>query len=342
MPKPNASIVLNSRDRSSGSYNSCTFNARNQNIIQGQIHSIAVSEINFPYDIPNIQAGYNTFTLTPAVGFSTLTVTVPPGFYTGAELETAINDAITAAGLAASPPIATGNLPTVSFLTTANLFDFNAAASDTPNSVWAISSPVTLPWNGTGTVGAGQVGKDILSIMGFESSQNGTNIVDSDPVQGNSVFSAASAAPLLFTQYIDVCSAQLCKFQRFRDGSTTNLARRSDVICRLYIANNVATQEDEGTRPFIINRQFLNARVMKWTADNSVGTIDIQLYDDVGQPLTTTWQPRPYQITFNAYEINERAEAEGGDGLENLLKKYAAYQPRNEQAWASPSFPIRK
>jgi hypothetical protein len=77
------------------------------------------------------------------------------------------------------------------------------------------------------------------------------------------------------------------------------------VICRLFIANNVATQEEEGTRPFIINRQYTNERVMRWTADNSVGTIDVQLYDDVGQPLQTTWQPRPYQITFNAYELEK-------------------------------------
>jgi hypothetical protein len=114
------------------------------------------------------------------------------------------------------------------------------------------------------------------------------------------------------------------------------------VICRLYVSNNVATQEEEGTRPFLINRQYLNARVMKWTADNSVGTIDIQLYDDIGQPLQTSWQPRPYQITFNAYESEDAGEAEGGDGLENLLKKHAAYQPRNEQAWGSPSFPMAR
>ena len=88
------------------------------------------------------------------------------------------------------------------------------------------------------------------------------------------------------------------------DGSTTNLARRSDVICRLFVCDNVSltTQEVDGTRPFIINRQYYNARMMKWTVGAAIGTVDINLYDDVGQPLTTTWQPRPFQITFNCHE----------------------------------------
>jgi len=54
---------------------------------------------------------------------------------------------------------------------------------------------------------------------------------------------------------------------------------------------------------------------MRWTADNSVGTIDINLYDDVGQPLTTTWQPRPYQVTFNAMENSVDEGLRGGEML---------------------------
>ena len=334
MPWANASIVLNSRDRSSGTYNSCTFNAQNQNIIQGQIHSIAVSEINFPYDIPNVQLNVtDTFYIiseetTPPVNVK---VELNPGFYTGLELATAINDAI--AAVATDKGINIAEMPLCVYDDTSNTFSFTLDAPTIPNLVWTLASPYTFPLGATQT---NTLGKDLFSMMGFLTTQ------DNELTAANSPFQAGGAAPMAYTQYIDVCSAQMCKFQRFRDGSTTNLARRADVICRLYIANNVATQEEEGSRPFVINRQFTNARVMKWTADNSVGTIDIQLYDDVGQPLTTTWQPRPYQITFNAYESDEKSDAQTGDAVENLLKKYAAYQPRNEQAWESSSFPISR
>jgi hypothetical protein len=303
-PSPNAHIVLNVRDRTGGEYNNAQFNANNQNIIQGQIHSVSVAEVNFPYDIPNVQQGYNVFILTSQFGVE-LDIVLSPGFYTGAELVVLINNLIVAAGAAQAPPILAVNLPTVAYNAVDNLFRFDAPTSNVPNFVWYISSPVTLPFNGIGAVGPGRVGKDILSILGYDTSQDGDNFVDSDPVQQNLTFPAASSAPLTFTQYVDICSPQMCKFQYFRDGSTTNLARRADVICRLYISNNVSIIESEGQRPFVISRQFFNERVMRWTADNSVGTIDIQLYDDCGEPLTTTWQPRPYQITFNAYELDK-------------------------------------
>jgi hypothetical protein len=222
-----------------------------------------------------------------------LVITVPPGFYTGTELATAINVASTAAGAANVPAIVAGDIPQCTYSLTNNLFTFTSppAPSAPRFAVWNFTSPSTFPSQQNLVT---QIYKDLLSIMGYYTDQN------PDVSPGNPFVSGS--APLTFTQYIDICSPQLCKFQYFRDGSTTNLSRRSDVICRLFISNNISIQEANGQRPFVINRQYYNERVMRWSADNSVGTLDIQLYDDVGQPLTTTWQPRPYQITFNAYE----------------------------------------
>ena len=314
--KSNAHIVLNVRDRTGGQYNAALFNAQNQNIIQGDIKNITVSEVNFPYDIPNVQTGFNNFTLTNAGGAYTLEIVVPPGFYTGLELEAAINAAITVVGATEAPPLPPDEMPTVVYNATENRFRFSAPTTNVgpPGNVWRISSPYTLPYPGQQS---NQLGKDILSIMGYLTTQDPDAFVDADPVQGALTFIGGASAPLAFTQYIDICSPQLCKFQYFRDGSTTNLARRSDVICRLYISNNIAltVTDPDGTRPFIINRQFFNARRMRWTADNSVGTIDINLYDDVGQPLTTTWQPRPYQVTFNAMENSVDEGLRGGEML---------------------------
>jgi hypothetical protein len=348
MPKPNASIVLSSRDATGGRpqngnlYNQLLFNAQNQNIVQGQIHSVELSEINFPYDIPNMQEGFNFFFLD-VNGFSIpgmpLEVALPVGFYTGTELAAGINALITTAGAALPTPLLPAQMPTVAFSTSSGLFTFTgptAPLSPQYNN-WFLVSPYTFPMGiaGTGTV-PNTLGKDILSIMGFLPTQEPNNISALAPIN---FFQAAQTAPLTFTQYIDICSPQLCKFQYFRDGSTTNLARRSDVICRLYIANNVATQEEEGTRPFVIHRQFFNSRKMRWTADNAVGTIDINLYDDVGQPLTTTWAPRPYQITFNCYE-DEKKEAGNVTGDGSIMEKFANYVARNEGLWSSRSYPL--
>jgi hypothetical protein len=351
MPRPNASIVLSGRDRNTPTprnYNAAVFSQTNQNIVQGQIYSIAVSEVNFPYDIPNMQNGFNMFEaesegMTPAQRFE---VAVAPGFYTGTELVAAINASFLAAAQVINPALIAANVPAFSYDQTSNrVFVANPATPVVGYTMWTLYSSYTF--YSTLSPNRTQVGKDIFSIMGFTQAQGSTGVggVGNNPLILDALpIGSAISAPLVFTQYIDICSPQLCKFQYFRDGSTTNLARRVDIICRLYIANNVALSvgNEDGTRPFLINRQYQNARVMRWTADNAVGQIDINLYDDVGQPLLTSWEPRPYQITFLAYEADDRSEKGSGDALENLLKKYAPYQAINEKAWSSPSFPLSR
>ena len=90
-----------------------------------------------------------------------------------------------------------------------------------------------------------------------------------------------------YTQYIDICSPTLCQAQNVRDGNTNQFSIHRDLICRLYIANEVSLFQTDptGTRPFTIHRQFKNAKIMKWTVDRSIDAIDIQLYDQFGNPL---------------------------------------------------------
>ena len=339
MPWSNVNLVLNSRDRTSGSYQAALFNAENQNIVQGQIHSLNVNEVNFPYDIPNIQYGFNVFEMEcygtgpPRNTFAK--IVVPPGFYSGTELAEAITQLMVDAQAAQDPPIDPANVPTCTYDETTNRFSFvpPTAPTDPVFYNWAFSSPYTFSDKYIGVTNP-NLGKDIFSIMGYESGQA--------PVTAQEESFVSGSAPLTFTQYIDICSPQLCKFQEFQGGSTTNLARRGDVICRLYVSNNIAVQEPEGQRPFIINRQFYNSRVMKWTTGNSIGTIDIQLYDDVGQPLKTTWTPRNYQITFNVYEGGDEKEmvTDSVTGETMSLPKYPSYRPQNAAAWSNPSFPM--
>jgi hypothetical protein len=313
----NTHLLVNVRDRTgTSSYQSATFNAIGENIIQGQIKKISVSEVLFPYDIPNVQAGFNVFELEDA---NTLLprqyVVIPPGFYTGPELAAAASDIANYyddyPGTPSSVPA--NELPVFTYVPDENRFIITVGAVPNP---WEISSPYTFP---VGYVGIAAIpnrapGKDILSIMGFYQPDNPIIPLISSPVEGGS-------APLLFTQYIDICSPQLCKYQFFRDGSTTNLARRLDVVCRLYIEDETSTPAGfdasgnpilAGSRPFVIHRQFKNERIMRWTSDGAIGTMDLLLFDDIGQPLLTTYGPRPYQITFLAYEMDKAPEQNGG------------------------------
>jgi hypothetical protein len=341
MPWANANMVLNSRDRTNGQYNNSQFNATGQNIVQGQVHSVSLNEINFPYDIPNMQAGFNSFLIYLADGTAQVDyqVVVPPGFYTGTELAAAITAGIIAGGLAQVPPVVAADLPTCTYNTTTNRFTFVSPVNPVYDQSWEIVSSFTNP--SPALLPPNNLGKDILSIMGFPP-EPGALQIGSGP--GGFQVAVSGSAPLAFTQYIDICSPQLCKYQDFQGGSTTNLARRSDLIARVYISNNIAIQESEGTRPFVINRQYANARVMKWNTGNSIGAIDIVLYDDVGQPLLATWIPRPYQITFNCYEMDteEKEVFDPASGGTITLPRHTPYQAKNLAAWNSGSFPMSR
>lgn len=330
MPWANAAMVLNSRDLTGGQYNNSQFNAIGQNIVQGQIHSVSLNEINFPYDIPNVQgvtSGFDIYDATAPAPAPRIPIVLPAGFYNGVELEAAINLELGASGAAAV---------TCHYDLISNRFDFTTNAGP-----WILESSYTFPAGYTLTQQRGQLGKDMLSMMGYAFPGSTPLISQNAPFLPGS---GSGSAPMVFTQYVDVCSPQLCKFQDFNTGSTTNFSRKSDLLSRLYISNNIAVLEFEGARPFVINRQYINARVMKWTTGSSVGTIDITLYDDVGQPLATEWAPRPYQITFNCYEMDndDKEVYDSSTGNAVTLPRHSAYQAKNLAAWNSGSFPMSR
>ena len=329
MPKfPNAHLVLNSRDRTltgnSGSYNNFILRNPGQNIVQGAMKDVAFSEVYFPYDIPKVQEGFNTFTITDVSGGTSTPgasaeVDVPGGFYTGEELRAAVEEGFLLAARDIFPDISSVYVPTCTYDAVSNRYALVAPVEE--GYAWLITSPFTynpdlIPTN----TRAPSIGKDLLSIMGFSQVIEfvGGSVVAQLPVlEGGQIFSTVDggSAPLTFTDYIDICSPALCQYQYLRDGSTTNFPRRVDLICRLYISNETSTafEEPVGTRPFIIHRQFRNQRVMKNTAANAINDVDIQLYDDCGQPLLTTYTPRNFQITFHVYEADPR-EAESNIG----------------------------
>ena len=140
----------------------------------------------------------------------------------------------------------------------------------------------------------------------------------------------ASTYTGLYTQYIDVCSPSLCQAQYVRDGNTNQAIIRRDIIARIYISSEVSTPltNPAGSRPFLIHRQFKNAKVMKWTAERSIDNIDLVLYDQFGNQLPIIpptlseaenpndvntgvilqSQPSDYAITFLVDEHDETTE----------------------------------
>ena len=314
MPKmPNVHIVLDSAD-GVGTYNDFAVQNPGQNLVQGQIKDVAVSEICFPYDLPNIMPGYNRFNLFngggPIQANPPLNITITPGFYTGTELAAAINARIIAQG-AANPTgvLLPADLPSVTYSQTNNQFTWVDATNPAYSQDWEIEIIFNPPYDGTTLNYVPASTKNILSIMGYVDPYvqipgfgYSTQVGDGVPAMG--------AAPLVFTQFIDIVSNKLARYQHMRDGSSATNYRKTDLVARVYVANDTSTfaADPQGTRPFVIHRQYKNQRVFDWTTDGSVDAIDIRLYDDYGQVLDYDWQPRAFQITFHAYQ-NEKEES---------------------------------
>ena len=314
MPKmPNVHIVLNSSD-GVGQYNDFQVLNPGQNMIQGMIKDVAVSEIQFPYDIPNVMPTYNVFELiiAPAPAQAVLNIVITPGFYTGTELAAAINAAIVVQGaLVPAPaggPLVLADLPQVAFSTTNNQFTWIDATNVAFSQLWLLSAPYSSNYAGGNPNPS--VYKTLLSIMGLPVPTANTypyyQVGDGLPEMGS--------APLVFTQFIDITSRKLTRYQHMRDGSSSQEKRRTDLVARVYVTNETSTYsvDPPGTRPFVIHRQFKNQRCFDWTTDGSVDAIDLQLFDDFGSALPTipTYPPRPYQITLHAYQNSKEESGE--------------------------------
>lgn len=318
-------MAMSSLDRISGTqanplaqpYNNFRVQTAGGNIIQGQINKIRVAEIMFPYNIPTIVTDRND---TMAVSFQTFTVgtgasadlpyalTVPPGYYTGTELaaavQTALNTLMTGApGWPAGTITATFNTTNQAIvLENTSTYDGTTAGAVNYFFGWAPDVPV-LSSNAFNT-------QDLTFTLGFRNYFANNPIVIPAPLTvypnciaplnypGAGTFAGINYASYSnavvgaqytgrYTDWVDLCSPALCQAQYVRDGNTNQGSVHRDLICRLYVATEISTflTDPVGSRPFVIHRQFKNAKVMKWTADRSIDAIDVQLYDMFGQTL---------------------------------------------------------
>lgn len=304
-------------------YNNFRVQTAGGNIIQGQINKIRVAEIMFPYNIPTIvtdrndtmSVSFQTFTVgTGASADLPYSLTVPPGYYTGTELAAAVQTAlntlmtgapgwpagtITATFDTTNQAIVLRNTTTYDGTTAGAVNYFFGWAPDTP----ATSSSINANPNSFNT-------QDLTYTMGFRNYFANNPVVIPAPLTvypnclaplnypGAGTFAGINYASYSnavvgaqytgrYTDWVDLCSPALCQAQFVRDGNTNQGSVHRDLICRLYVATEISTflTDPVGSRPFVIHRQFKNAKVMKWTADRSIDAIDIQLYDMFGQTL---------------------------------------------------------
>jgi len=97
------------------------------------------------------------------------------------------------------------------------------------------------------------------------------------------------AANFMYTPYIDIYSDTLTNYQRVKDTDTT-IKNSKGLIARVYLSGvgNPQTSIGSsalGSAPFIMTADLNSPKVIRWTPDVTVTTIDIQVKDQYGDLL---------------------------------------------------------
>jgi hypothetical protein len=227
---------------------------------------IAVTEVQFPWAIPNVTAYNNSFYISWDLPALTQKVTIPVGFYTGVELAAAVQAAIMALPTPPTAPMFVtydaGNRTFTIEATGSPAFILNNNASLVVDYTLYYSQP------------------SLLRTMGITPNQMGTVILTS--ITGISTM-------IRYTDFVDITSGRMNTNSDAKDG-TTKLNTIRDYIVRIYIGNDINTylEDPNGVRPFEIHRQIVHPKFIRMNPEQFLTSLDIQVRDMYGNLV---WLP---------------------------------------------------
>ena len=250
-----------------------------ESMMNGFLTRLAVTEIVFPFAIPNVNIkSYQITVGCKAASGDTPTlfnIEIPIGFYTPAALAAAIQSAVrTATGLSAFTMTygATTGLPFFQYaIGSAGPFNFMAFLPLAYNSATYPYPPTT---------------KQLFDVLGFDATDIG--------------YAAGGAGAFTLAQwcrYVDIVCPQLTYNQPLKDTSSQKIAR--DSLCRVYFdqtsghfqANNVPASDSAfiptGCVPYTVYHNYTLPKQISWTPNQPVpGYLQFQVYDDSGALLS--------------------------------------------------------
>jgi hypothetical protein len=252
-------------------------------LMNGFFTRLALTEINFPWIIPNINNKTNKIIFEYRIGGvdTQYLVQLPNGFYTPNELSNAIQD-----NIQNNTPL--GGLFTMKYgeyafpsSKPAPLFLYD---SDGAYQCRFLPMPAgTTAWPYT------NLNRQLFDLLGFRTG-------GSDP---NSAFRATNIGNSTYAQacrYVDIVCTQLTYNQALKDTGSQKIMR--DALCRLYITEPGAMGKDvqpisdafapPGCSPTTIYRNFTYPKQIQWLPNQPIGgDLQFDVFDDEGDLLST-------------------------------------------------------
>ena len=262
-------------------------------LIYGYIDRIVVSQIQLQYNIPTICFGRNN--KLPIFSDASLLpiaekLTIPFGFYTPDELAAAVQALITA----------NSNLTPLQLTVAYNLKDGFIFTSGTSLNFYFPSFDLMLVDN----FSQSEINVVLKTYRTF-----GMNTENSEIGGGGSPSQISFEYPnFLYTPYIDIYSDVLTNYQTIKD-TNTSIAKPKGLIARILLSgvgNPQYTTETFalGSSPFVMTADLNTPKVIQWSRDVAVPSIDFQLRDCYGEfiPGDVERYPTEFQMTLLCIE----------------------------------------
>lgn len=141
----------------------------------------------------------------------------------------------------------------------------------------------------------------------------------------------------LYTPYVDIISQTLTKYQKVKDTDTSQ-AKQNSIIARIYLVGSGPSQPVSGqpvsldpaagtyalgSRPFWVTQDMKFSKIIRWSPDEAVPSLDFQLRDQYGDLIYTSFnnenqdlpEPNPlpesvfyteFQMTLLCIEADDR------------------------------------
>ena len=283
-------------------------------IIYGYISKIIVAEIQLNYNIPTIIPGVNdTFwiiqgSIVPLSDSIKVRITIPYGFYTPDELAAVLQVVILQSQIGQVAP----KFTVTYFSSTENSsrgFIFSGVNDNFEFFFPSLYQLNVFVYNFFPIPAGDPQWIDILKCyrtLGLSSLNAGTYNELFGSYNGQFEQVSTTAINLLYTPYIDICSKTLTKYQKVKD-TDTSAQKIDSIISRVYLAGQGAPQYLDdgangvqilGSRPFIVIQNTPNAKVIRWSKDEAVNSLDFQLRDQYGDLI---FNSASNEIAYNAY-----------------------------------------
>lgn len=297
-PSATSNLCIDSEDRfrniddlrTASASNSSPYNftiSKNSTLLNGRITRIGLTEVVFPWCIPNINKKTNqiVFTWAPTANPTNTTsiqIAITIGFYTPSQIASVLQRAIRE-DVAELPEFTMvyGNVDNNDgdlIIQDYPVFNYDTNDADymvlfTPIEENSAEYPYDLATT-----------RQLFDVMGFSAD----NYVLSTRGHGGATLCQS-------TRYVDIVCSQLTANQALSD--TTSQAINRSMLCRLYLAEPTGSQSTvqassstftpPGCAPCIIYRNFTVPKMIMWAPDQPItGTLKIEVYDDSGAILS--------------------------------------------------------